>query len=164
MANHNFGRKARSWFEAFLNNWMGCRHAPKVIIRYGVSKPDVLTHLIEAIKQEKRQEREDAEEAAHGAEELVWKLKRDAYAARADLRHAQSLARKVEEGRVDFDPLTPEQKESLGSWPPIPCRLRSIAPTWPMGTTSRGRMTSASSQEKTCVCMCPSTYEPLWMC
>ena len=49
MANHNFGRKARSWFEAFLNNYLGCRHATRVIIQYGVSQPAVLTHLVEAL-------------------------------------------------------------------------------------------------------------------
>ena len=112
LAPHDFGRKARSWFEAFLNNWLGCRHAARVIIQYGVSRPAVLTHLIEAIQTERAQVRENAEQA-RGAGEPVWKLQRAAHAARDALRAAQSLSRKIEEGRATLESLTPEQRESL---------------------------------------------------
>ena len=111
LAPHDFGRKARSWFEAFLNNWLGCSHVARVIIQYGVSRPAVLTHLIEAIQKEKVQEREDAEQA-HGAGEPVWKLRRAAHDARDALRDALRWQRKVQEGKVTFDALTPEQRES----------------------------------------------------
>ena len=112
LSSSDFGRKARSWFEAFLNNYLGCRHVARVIIQYGVTQPAVLTHLIEAIQKEKAQEREDAEEA-HGAEEPVWRLRKAAHVARDALRSARSLSKKVEEGKVPFDALTPEQKETM---------------------------------------------------
>ena len=108
LSSSDFGRKARSWFEAFLNNYLGCRHVARVIIQYGVTQPAVLTHLIEAIQKEKAQEREDAEEA-HGAEEPVRRLRKAAHDARDALRSARSLSKKVEEGKVPFDALTPEQ-------------------------------------------------------
>ena len=72
----------------------------------------VLRELAADAQEEKAQEREDAEEA-HGAEEPVWRLKKAAHVARDALRSARSLSKKVEEGKVTFDALTPEEKETM---------------------------------------------------
>ena len=56
LPNHEFGRKARGWFEAWLNNWLGNRHVARAIIRYGFNSAAVVTDLMENIKQEKAEE------------------------------------------------------------------------------------------------------------
>ena len=87
LSQSDFGRKVRSWFEAWLNNYLGNRHVARAIIRYGCSSANVVTEILEAIKKEKEEQskKRKRQDDAHGAEEPVWKLKWGARAARKAL-------------------------------------------------------------------------------
>ena len=82
-----FGRKARSWFEAFLNSYLGNRHVARSVIRYGFTDDASLTNMLEAIGTEKAEtaKKRKREAEAHGPGEPVWKLKLNAHLARTAL-------------------------------------------------------------------------------
>ena len=69
-------QKVRSWFEAFLNKYLGNRHVARAAIRYGCSNPAVVTELVESIATEKKEEvkKRKLQDEVHGAGEPVWGL------------------------------------------------------------------------------------------
>ena len=79
LSNATFGRKVRSWFEAWLNNWLGNRHVARAIIRYGTTEVGVVARLLEAMAPERTQVAEEKkrkrQEKTHGAAVPVCKLK-----------------------------------------------------------------------------------------
>ena len=110
-----FGRKARSWFEAWLNNYFGNRHVARTIIRYGTTDVELVTRLVDAIGEEKKEEakKRRREEEAHGAGEPVWQLKLDAHLARRALRDGERLNRNLNRGKIELERLSPQQRQVL---------------------------------------------------
>ena len=53
------------------------------------------------------------QDESRGAEEPVWKLKKDAHLARKALREGERLAKKLDSGKIQFDRLTHQQQELL---------------------------------------------------
>ena len=110
MPHHEFGRKARAWFEAWLNNWLGNRHVARAIIRYGFNSAVAVTDLMENIKKEKAEEaekRKRQEEEAHGVEEPVWMLKHRAHKTRKAWREGRCLSIQIETGIREWNSLFP---------------------------------------------------------
>jgi len=58
-------KNGRSWFEAFLHNYLGNRHIARAVIRYGSSTPAFLTSLHKAIMLEKKREQVAQESRAY---------------------------------------------------------------------------------------------------
>ena len=110
-----FGRKARSWFEAFLNSYLGNRHVARTVIRYGCTNDSVLANMLEAIGAEKAEEakKRKRQGEAHGAGEPVWKLKLNAHLARKALRDGERLARKVQTGNIKWDCLPRHEQDFI---------------------------------------------------
>ena len=93
-----FAKKTRSWFEAWLKKYLGNRHAARAVIRYGTTDVAVLTCILDAIDEEKKEEAKKRLDA-HGAGEPVWRLKLDAHLVRKALRDGERLARKIQTGK-----------------------------------------------------------------
>ena len=114
LPNHEFGRKARGWFEAWLNNWLGNRHVARAIIRYGFNSVVVVTDLMESIKKEKAEEakkrKRQEEEEEHGAEEPMWKVKHRAHKARKAWREGRRLSIQIETGIIEWDSLSHDEQ------------------------------------------------------
>ena len=108
-----FGKLGRSWFEAWLNKYLGNRHVAKAVIRYGFTNMQSITTVMLAIGKEKTEEanKRKREEEAHGAGEPVWRLRRDANLARKVLREGQRLQRKVDSGRIRWDRLSNRERQ-----------------------------------------------------
>ena len=72
-----FGQKVRSWFEAWVNQYLGNRHVARAVIRYGCTNAAVATSILGAIETEKVEEakKRKLQDEAHGAGEPVWKLR-----------------------------------------------------------------------------------------
>ena len=104
-----FARKVRSWFEAWLDRYLGNRHVARAVIHHGTSDPAVVANILEAIEKEKEEEvkKRKLQDESHGAGEPVWKLKLDAHLARKALRDGERLAKKL------LDWLPHQQKELL---------------------------------------------------
>ena len=107
-----FCRKTRSWFEAWLKKYLGNRHAARAVIRYGTTDVAVLTCILDAIDEEKKEEAKKRLDA-HGAGEPVWKLKLDAHLARKALRDGERLARKIQTGKRNPYWLSPKERQLL---------------------------------------------------
>ena len=112
-----FNKKVRTWFEAWLNNWLGNRHVARAIIRYGLNDPEIVHKLREAITKETR-DAKDAEKRKHasersGAIEPAWKLRRRALECRKSWREGQRLRRKSQERDFRYDSLSQRQKKLL---------------------------------------------------
>ena len=117
LSGAKFKKEARSFFEAWLKRYFGNRHVARAVIRYGVSNVDMLVNLRAALEKEAQEDqankRKRNEEAQHGAEETVWKLRDRAIWARKTLRLAQSLLNKINNKMVDMDYLTDRQRTLL---------------------------------------------------
>ena len=112
-----FMNKARSWFEAWLQKWLGDRHVARAIVRFGVSDAHLLASLRENVDKERREEkaakRKRWEEMQDGAEEPVWMLRARAKIARKKLRQAQSMSNKIQNNVLDIEYLSDKQKTLL---------------------------------------------------
>ena len=104
-----FAKRARSWFEAWLNRYLGNRHVARAIIRYSITDAAVVACMQEAIAEEKTEEakKRKLQHESHGAGEPVWKLKMNAHLARKALREGERLAKKLQRGKLQIDWLPP---------------------------------------------------------
>ena len=108
LAHAQFCKKARSWFEAWLNNYLGNRFVARAVIRYGCANVALLTTLVTAIDAEKQAEakKRKLHVETHGAGEPVWQLRLNAHHARQALRDGRRLARKVAAGHLTWECLS----------------------------------------------------------
>ena len=94
-----FNKKARVWFEAWLNNWLGNRHVARAIIRFGLNDPQIVHTLRMEILKEMAEAKESVkrkhDDEASGAAEPTWKLRRTAYICRKRWREGRRRQRKA---------------------------------------------------------------------
>ena len=53
LPHSKFGQKVRSWFEAWVNQYLGNRHVARAVIRYGCTNVAVVTSILGDIATEK---------------------------------------------------------------------------------------------------------------
>ena len=153
-----FGQKARSWFEAWLNKYLGNRLVARAVIRYGCTNVAVVTSILEAIATEKVEEakKRKLQDEAHGAGEPVWKLKLNAHLARKALRDGERLARKEQTGNIKWDWLTRHEQDLIEDFHARRLHVRVGQANKNIGMASRGRTISDFNRDKTCVVTRPS--------
>ena len=73
LSHSKFGKKVRSWFEAWVNQYLGNRHVARAVIRYGCATAALLTSIRKAIAKEKvnNAKKRKRQDDVHGAGEPV---------------------------------------------------------------------------------------------
>ena len=94
LPHSKFGQKVRSWFEAWVNQYLGNRHVARAVIRYGCTNVAVVTSILGDIATEKvvGAKKRKLQDEAHGAGEPVWQLRGNTQLARKALRYGERRA------------------------------------------------------------------------